>query len=187
MQRGIFVRKLKHIYLIIGKSGSGKTTVQNRLFEVYKLVPLISYTTRKPRYEGEGGHIFVSKSEFDTLEHKIAYTKFDDNEYCATSSQIDNSDIYIIDAKGIDFLKNNYHGDKKFKVIYLDASIQTCIERMTRRGDSSDSTKKRIENDEVVFNGVKEIADLIIKTDTNSVNNIAATIWNFIEKTETGI
>lgn len=49
---------LDTFFLICGKSGSGKTTILNRLENSYGLTQLQSYTTRLLRHAGEGGHIF---------------------------------------------------------------------------------------------------------------------------------
>ena len=48
------------LFLFVGKSASGKTTVANMLEEKHGHVQVQSYTTRPPRYEGEVGHIFVN-------------------------------------------------------------------------------------------------------------------------------
>ena len=40
------------IFLIVGCSGSGKTTITEQLEQKYGLKSIQSYTTRKPRYEG---------------------------------------------------------------------------------------------------------------------------------------
>ena len=48
------------IFLIVGCSGSGKTTITEQLEQKYGLKAIQSYTTRQPRYDGETGHIFVS-------------------------------------------------------------------------------------------------------------------------------
>ena len=77
-------------------SAKGNDTVAARLSEIYGWKVLDSYTTRPPRYEGEKGHIFSTKEEFDALPEKCAYTYFGGNEYCATAEQVNNSDIYII-------------------------------------------------------------------------------------------
>ena len=60
---------MKPLYLWVGQSGSGKTTVVNYLEEVYSYKSLQSYTTRPQRYEGETGHIFVTDPEFDELKN----------------------------------------------------------------------------------------------------------------------
>ena len=46
--------------LLVGKSGSGKNTVQDYLVNKYGLKPLVSYTTRAKRYPEEDTHIFIS-------------------------------------------------------------------------------------------------------------------------------
>lgn len=181
------MRKLKNIYLLLGKSGSGKTTVQTQLEKEFGLKPLISYTTRAPRHKDETGHIFVSKEVFDALENKIAYAEFAGNEYCSTAEQIDESDIYVIDVQGIKYLKQSYNGNKAFKVIFLDASTHICYERMIKRGDSHQEAKKRIDNDQTAFAEARDLADLIIKVDNVSIRSITNTIWNYVEKCETGI
>ena len=41
---------MKHIFLIIGASGSGKTTITEQLEQRYGLTSIQSYTTRAARY-----------------------------------------------------------------------------------------------------------------------------------------
>jgi guanylate kinase len=48
------------IICLVGPSGSGKTTVARGLEkEGYNIIQ--SYTTRKPRFEGEWGHTFIEE------------------------------------------------------------------------------------------------------------------------------
>ena len=97
----------KTLLLLIGESGSGKTSAAEMLSEKFALKVLQSYTTRPKRYEGEAGHIFVSENEFKNIRQKdiAAYTKIGEYEYCAINKQIDESDIYVIDLAGIRYLK----------------------------------------------------------------------------------
>lgn len=76
---------MKNIYLIVGPSGSGKTMVANRLEEKYRLKQVLSYTERPPRFEGEGGHTFVTPEKFDKLKNLCAYTVFDGHRYGASN------------------------------------------------------------------------------------------------------
>ena len=62
------------IYLIVGRSGSGKTTIAEELERKYGLKSIQSYTTRPKRSDNETGHIFVSDEEFDKLTDMVAYT-----------------------------------------------------------------------------------------------------------------
>lgn len=136
--------------LIVGKSGSGKSTFQNALVRKYGFKDVQSYTTRPKRYDNETGHIFVTKEEFDALENKVAYTEFNGYEYCATKEQLDESNVYIIDPKGIETLKQNYDGKFLF-IVYLDADENTCRKRMRLRGDDSEQVEERIRHDRGVF------------------------------------
>ena len=54
---------MNNIFLIVGCSGSGKTTITEQLEQKYGLKSIQSYTTRPPRYDGETGHIFISNEE----------------------------------------------------------------------------------------------------------------------------
>lgn len=143
------------ICLIIGQSGSGKTTIVEQLETKYKLSSVKSYTTRKPRFKGETGHIFVSGENFDKLTDIIAYTEFAGNRYCATAEQVENNDLYVIDPKGIEFFLKAYKGNKIPKIIYIDSDISTRYERMVQRSkekgnshsDSVGMALSRIAND----------------------------------------
>lgn len=133
---------------------------------------LESFTTRKPRFDGETGHIFVTKEMFDKLENKCAYTYFDGNEYCAISAQVDLADIYIIDPDGIEYFKKHYVGKKQPYVVYFDVSKRAAAERMSHRGDNGDKIEARLRNDEIAF-ADKVKYDVYFNTETNSPAEIA--------------
>ena len=147
------------IFLIVGCSGSGKTTITEQLEQKYELKSIQSYTTRKPRYDGETGHTFVSDEEFDELTDMVAYTEFAGNRYCATAEQVENNDLYIIDPKGVDFFMKSYKGSKTPKVIFISSDMTTRYETMKSRAeengseymDAVKSSLERITNDVVEF------------------------------------
>lgn len=147
------------IFLIVGCSGSGKTTITEQLEQKYGLKSIQSYTTRQPRYNGETGHIFISDEEFDKLTDMVAYTEFAGNRYCATAEQVENNDLYIIDPKGVDFFMKSYKGSKTPKVIFISSDMTTRYERMKSRAEENDcefmdavkSSLERITNDVVEF------------------------------------
>ena len=143
------------IFLIVGCSGSGKTTITEQLEQKYGLKSIQSYTTRKPRYEGETGHIFISDEEFDKITDMVAYTEFDSKRYCATAEQVENNDLYIIDPKGVDFFMKAYKGSKTPKIIFISSNLTTRYERMVGRAETKgkshqeaiESSLTRIVND----------------------------------------
>lgn len=142
---------MKNIYLIVGESGSGKTTIVEQLEQKYGLKSIQSYTTRPKRFDSETGHIFVSDEKFDELTDLVAYTIFDSNRYCATSEQVENNDLYIIDPKGIEFFMKSYKGSKNHKIIYINSDIKTRYKRMVERDGCIRPAISRMTNDTKEF------------------------------------
>lgn len=134
---------MKNLYLIVGASGSGKTTVANVLEEKYGYKQLQSYTTRPMRTENEIGHTFVNDAFFDQLTDFIGYTSYGNYRYGATAEQANNADLYVIDPAGVEFLKNHYNG-KSVKVITITSPVHTRINRMEQRGDEFGKIMKRL-------------------------------------------
>lgn len=150
---------MRHIFLIIGCSGSGKTAITEKLEELYHLKSIQSYTTRPPRYDGETGHTFVSNEEFDELTDYVAYTEFAGFRYCATAEQVENNDLYVIDPKGVKFFMKSYTGKKTPKIIYINSDLNVRYERMVKRAEENgddfitavDKALGRIKTDVVEF------------------------------------
>lgn len=175
----IDVKNKNHIYLLVGRSGSGKSSIADYLEEKYEWKILQSYTTRLPRYEGERGHLFISPQEFNKLKNKCAYTFFAGCEYCATVGQVEDSDLYIIDPAGIEYFAKTYKGTKEPICIILDLSTQLAEKHLSnRKGASPEETIKRLEHDEEAFKGLKEkqyrlgMETIVIDTDHMSINEI---------------
>lgn len=175
------------IFLIVGVSGSGKTTIVEQLEQKYDLKSIQSYTTRSKRHENETGHIFVTDEEFDKLTDFVGYTEFAGNKYCATSAQVETNDLYVIDPKGVDYFREHYNGNKTVKVIYIDSPVSVVYERMLQRAvendvnyvEAVDSALARIEND------VIEFADYIhhtVKVDFTVTNNLDTDINDLVDK-----
>lgn len=154
-----------NIILLCGKSGSGKTTLAEMLWKAYGLTSLESYTTRPKRAEDEKGHTFISEEEFNNLTEICAYGEFDGYKYCATKEQVNKSDIYIIDAQGIDYFKKHYFGKKKPVVVYIKASPIRRFLRLIKRDGIRRGFKRWI-NDIPHFIGIKKMADYIVLNNT---------------------
>lgn len=138
------------LFLFVGKSASGKTTIADILERTYGHKSVESYTTRKPRYDGERGHIFISESDFDNLGELVAYTEYDGHRYGTTSPQLDECTLYVIDIPGIDTLLQRYNTKRPIYIIYFNVSVRTRILRMIERGDSDMAIIKRLLQDEQV-------------------------------------
>lgn len=170
------MRQSNYIFLILGPSGSGKSTVVEELAAVNGLRPIESYTTRKPRYAGEKGHIFVSDEGFDHLTDLVGYTEFDGHRYAATVAQVEENDIYVIDPAGVAFFKENYHGSKKVKVIGIWATEAVRKKRMYLRGDPETAILRRLEGDRAIFN--TDVCDIVIYN--HNVTETCQTVYDYI-------
>ena len=138
----------KPLFLFVGKSASGKTTIANLLENKYLYKQVQSYTTREPRYDGETGHIFLTEEEFNSLEDIVSYTLYNNNQYGTTSSLLDNNDIFVVDIPGVESLLHKYQTQRPICIIYFDATVATRIVRMVDRGNSDMEIIARLLQDE---------------------------------------
>ena len=187
------------IFLIVGCSGSGKTTITEQLEQKYGLKSIQSYTTRKPRYEGETGHIFISDEEFNKLTDMVAYTEFAGNRYCAIAEQVENNDLYIIDPKGVDFFMKAYKGSKTPKIIFISSNLTTRYERMVGRAETKgkshqeaiESSLTRIVNDAGEFYDYiqgQAWVDYVCKNNSNDkLEDIVDKIFDYISSCESEV
>lgn len=169
--------KPKMKVLLVGKSGSGKNTVQDYLVNRYGIKPLMSYTTRSKRYPEEDTHIFITEQEYEEIKQKekiIAYTFYNGNHYFATEEQFKESDIYIIDLDGLLYMRNQ-NIDMPFISIYIDIPSEIRAERMARRGDSPKKILERIDIDDIAFEWADRICDYTINNSDSekTANSIA--------------
>jgi len=103
----------KTLICIVGESGTGKTYLANYLSSNYGIDMIQSYTDRPKRHEGEIGHTFLSREEFDELDmrHMIAFTTWlqgngEIARYCCLDSDVtDPVMTYVIDERGLIYLK----------------------------------------------------------------------------------
>ena len=65
----------------------------------------------------------------------IAYTKIGEYEYCALLEDIGDNAIYIIDAKGIEYLKQNFKDQINLKIIYIYCDEYIRRARASTRSD----------------------------------------------------
>ena len=162
---------VNNLYLFVGRSASGKTTVAEMLENNNGLTSLQSYTTRPKRHDGETGHTFINNEEFDNLENIIAYTEYNNYRYCCTKEQVDNASIYVIDVPGVKTLLEKYDTERRIVVLYFDTSIRTRIDRMVDRHDSDAAIVSRLYNDEE-FDWEQELSKLIWHYKNNEGKNV---------------
>lgn len=154
----------KTVFLIVGETSSGKDTFVHRICEECGYKQLISYATR-PRRDGEGEtHIFISENDVkEYVDKMIAYTHIGDYEYFSTVSQLYESDFYVIDPQGADYMKfiTKYKNinDVRFVTIYINTPAPLRKERaLNSRKDSAEVYFNRVLDEQEQFTNFKAYA-----------------------------
>jgi guanylate kinase len=149
------------LILLVGESGTGKTSLANYLHDQYHLRVLPSYTTRPRRSDSKNDHTYVSDEEYQKLTNIVAENCYNGYMYCATEEQCDYYDIYVVDVTGLKMIKEQYH-NKKIFAVYLDTPENTRVQRMKYRGDSDELILSRLKNDRKEFKEAKELCDVAV-------------------------
>ena len=103
----------KLVFLFIGRTASGKSSLARYMCEALELKQVKSLTTRPPRdgeITGSEDHYFISKDIFNKINQKCtfaAYTEINGYKYATTVEELRHSDIYVIDPNGVKYLKEH--------------------------------------------------------------------------------
>lgn len=149
------------LFLLVGKSASGKSTIATLLEKVHGYKQVESYTTRKPRHFAESGHIFVSEEDFLNLGELAAYTLYNGNQYGVTYEQLEQCSIYVIDVPGVENLLKNLNGSRPICIVYFDAAVSTRIMRMIERGAGDHEIIGRLLTDDTTNDWFRELDKLV--------------------------
>ena len=91
----------------------------------------------------------------EALELELKVVKKAQEQFAEfTQEQVDNANLYVIDPFGVEQLKQLYAGHKKIICIYINVPMETCLDRMRRRGDNEDKIWERLRHDYDIFKGI---------------------------------
>ncbi len=144
-----------HLFIIAAPSGTGKTTVCQKILEKIPATVLsISYTTRKSRKgEVNGQHYhFISKEEFRELRENDFFAEWAEvyGEWYGTSLEFLNNQMSLgndvildIDTQGERKIKERFK-NKAISIFLLPPSQEELKKRLEKRGtDSKEVIEKR--------------------------------------------
>lgn len=168
--------------ILIGESGSGKTTILNEL-EKRGYQKAINHTTRPKRVGEEqmSEYLFVTKEEFEQMwtDGKLLQRAEFNGEYygISTNSLKDNvACIQIVDSIADVKQRAKELGLEHMKIVsfYIHVPAEERTKRMLARGDSIESIQKRLEIDNEKFKNAREIVDYTIENNVleDAVNEI---------------
>lgn len=145
---------MKHVFCLIGPSGTGKDTIKKMIEMPY----LVSYRTRKKREEEiDGIHgRFISEAEFDRLDQQssfVAKTLYAGSRYGITSDQLNvlkySSVLYVVDWNGAVDLKKwmdqqAEYNPKQVVTIFIESPYELLAGRMRHQGREQQEIEKRM-------------------------------------------
>lgn len=135
------------LLLIMGKTACGKDSLVNKLCERTNLKAITSYTTR-PRRENEGDtHIFTTEDVYEQMrvDGKVAaYTEIAGYHYWTTIDQLYENDVYIIDYRGVQTLRELNLPNLRLVTIFINTPDAIREERaLNKRKDDRFVFRKR--------------------------------------------
>lgn len=176
--------------ILVGKGGSGKTTIQRFLNNNYDLLPSVSYTTRKPR-DGEIDGVdynFINKEKFlSLLDDNYFYQSnlFNDEFYGTSLESLKKDNVFIVTPNRISFFIGNGVIVSPFRssditIVYLKTNDKILESRLLDRYDDYELVKKRIKDDQSQFSSLLEKNLLVIDTGSLTIEETAQKIINHI-------
>ena len=168
------------LYLLIGESGSGKSTVQNELIQDYGFRKVITYTSRPMRH-GEVNDVdyhFVDDFQFDEMcdgDAFVEHAVYNNWQYGTAKSDIkfalesDDRYISVVTPSGMRAIKR-YAEDVEdagmldmLKTFYLHVDRRSRLCKLIMTRDEIDECLRRNISDCGMFEGVRDEVDVILE------------------------
>ena len=140
--------------ILLGASGSGKSTIENELSTHHGFSKIVSYTTRKPRNNEENGkdYYFLTEEEFKNWiknDNFLEYAIYNNNYYGTPRSKIEESlekgtDVFlVIEVQGAFQIKDKMKD--AVLIFIMPPSLEELEKRIVKRGlDSKEMIQNRL-------------------------------------------
>ena len=131
-------------YILVGRSGSGKTELAKRL-ESKGLKVMKTYTTRPCRgAEDAEKYHFIKPDEVQNYKDRILTAEFFGHTYFTTKEDVVKSDVMILEPSGVNVI--GMFPDIAFHVVYIvPESLELCDARAIARADDKQAEQAVIE------------------------------------------
>lgn len=178
--------------VLIGASGSGKSTIERELSIHYDYKKIIKYTTRQPR-DGEingKDYYFINNETFDDMLKNglfAEYEEYSQGRFYGTLktdyADPDENKVVVLTPGGFRQLLRTVSRDNFFAVL-VEASLGTRVKRYIDRCDDFDyddmnEINARVNRDFGMFLGVEKDVDLILQNnDGTRIKDLISEIQN---------
>ena len=180
------------IIVLLGASGSGKSTIENELATHHGFEKIISYTTRQPR-DGEingKDYYFTDQNSFVAMINTGVLAEYDEYSQgrlygTLKSDYVDGNKVVVLTPNGLRQLKQSCPNDNIFTVL-VNASLGTRVKRYIDRCgvnqftfDDKNEIASRVERDFSMFLGLEREVNLVV--DNNEGTNINDVVKEILE------
>ncbi len=182
------------IYIIVGASGSGKSTIEKEICNRVGYSKVVSYTTRPMRSGEKNGkdYHFINNETFDEMLKDGLFAEYDEysqgrkygtlkNDYISEENK-----VVVLTPNGLRQLKRNVHNMDNIKTILVASYLGTRIKRYIDRVgedkfnfDDKNEIAARVERDYGMFLGVEDEVDYIV--DNNEGTDIKKLVDEILE------
>ena len=180
------------IIVLLGASGSGKSTIENELSTHHGFKKIISYTTRQPRNEEVNGkdYYFTENNTFAAMISTGVLAEYDEYSQgrlygTLKADYADGNKVVVLTPNGLRQLKQSCPNDNIFTVL-VNASLGTRVKRYIDRCgvnqftfDDKNEIASRVERDFAMFLGLEREVNLVV--DNNEGTNINDVVKEILE------
>ena len=167
------------VIVLLGASGSGKSTIENELATHHRFRKIVSHTTRQPRKGEMNGkdYWFTSNEAFNEILNKGLFAEYDEysqNRLYGTLKMdyIEGGNkVVVLTPNGLRQLKKNCP-DEDIITVLVEASLGTRFKRYIDRCgvdkfnfDDANEIFARINKDFGMFLGLEKEVDMVVHND----------------------
>ena len=171
------------LIVLIGKSASGKTTLEKYISDNFRYEKIVSHTTRTIR-DGEVDGVdyhYVSEDEFNRMklnDELVEHATFNNWSYGISKKEIEDKKdaVVVVNPAGFRRLRKL---DIPMAVFYVVCDDKTRYKRSIDRGDDIVEIALRSRSDTDCFNGIEDEVDRIL-LGTNTVESNAVEVFEVV-------
>lgn len=183
------------IIVLLGASGSGKSTIENELATHHGFEKIISYTTRQPRNGEINGkeYYFTENNTFAAMINTGVLAEYDEYSqgrlYGTLKADYQNDNkVVVLTPNGLRQLKQNCSNDNIFTVL-VNSSLGTRVKRYIDRCgvneftfDDKNEIAARVERDFAMFLGLEKEVNLVVENNEGTdIKDIVKEILYYAE------
>lgn len=180
------------VIVLLGASGSGKSTIENELATHHGFEKIISYTTREPRDGEVNGkdYYFINNETFDEMLKDGLFAEYDEysqGRFYGTlvSDYAEGNKVVVLTPNGLRKLMTKVSSNNIYSIL-VESSLGTRIKRYIDRCgidkfnfDDKNEIAARVERDFGMFLGIKNEVSLVVHNNEGSnIRDIVGDILN---------